>query len=201
MGMPRKYEQRKRAEQQQETRERIIAAAVGLHAEIGPARTTLSAVAERAGVQRNTLYRHFPDERSLLFACSGKFTDEHPLPDAEGWRAVGDPTDRAKHGLRELYAYWQANEQLITSVARDAQVSPLVREVNQLRTADQVAAMRAALLEGWPGRRRKRREAVADLALSFPTWQSLVRRSGLSVTAAADLMASLLAAAEDAGPR
>ena len=105
--MARKYEQRKRAEQQEETRERIVRAAVDLHRRVGPARTSLSAIAEEAGVQRNTLYRHFPDEGSLFQACSGAFFAEHPLPDPAPWKELDDPVERARRALGELYAYWR----------------------------------------------------------------------------------------------
>ena len=103
--MARKYEQKLRAEKQDETRRRIVEAAVELHGTVGPGATSLSAVAERAGVQRNTLYRHFPDERTLLFACSGHYSSQHPVPSTEGWSDIADPVERARHGLRALYAY------------------------------------------------------------------------------------------------
>jgi AcrR family transcriptional regulator len=200
--MTRRYEQRRRAEQQEETRRRIVEAAVELHAATGPARTTLSAVAERAGVQRNTLYRHFPDERSLLYACSGLYSGQHPLPSPDGWVAIADPVERARNGLGELYAYWEQNEQMMANVIRDAEVDPVTREVQAHRTAEPMAALRGALLAPWPrGRGFKRLEAAVELALGFRTWQSLVRESGLTSAVAADLMATSLGcvAAQGAG--
>src|SRR5262245_49814568 len=118
--MARKYEQRLRATQQDETRRRIVEAAVELHGAIGPAATTLSAVAERAGVQRNTLYRHFPDERSLLTACSGHFFELNPLPSPHHWEDVADPVERARRALRELYDYYAATESMTANIIRDA---------------------------------------------------------------------------------
>src|SRR5881392_2855080 len=103
----RKYELRRRAERQEETRRRIVEAAIELHRTKGPARTTLSDVARLAGVERHTLYRHFPDERALGLACSGHYTELNPPPDAEPWTAIVEPAARLRHGLGELYAYFE----------------------------------------------------------------------------------------------
>ena len=191
--MARKYEQRRRAEQQEQTRERIARAALELHTLVGPAQTSLSAIAERAGVQRNTLYRHFPEERELHFACSGLFFAENPLPSPADWQDIADPVERVRRALADLYAFWEANEALMANVTRDAEVHELTREVTAARTEEPMAAIRDALLAAWPrGRQRKKLGAAVDLALSFRTWQSLVRRSGLTSTAAADLMTRTL---------
>jgi AcrR family transcriptional regulator len=194
--MPREYQQRRRAEQQAETRRRIVEAAVQLHGEQGPARTTMSAVAERAGVQRNTLYRHFPDERALLHACSAHHAAEHPMPDPGAWPAADDPVERCRHGLGELYAYYEAVEDVTSHVVRDAEVHPATQEVSRLRYSAPRAAIRAALVGGWPGDARSRGlEASVDLALGFRTWESLVRTSGLTSPEAADLMARAIGCA------
>ena len=196
LPMPRKYEQTRRAAQQEETRRRIVEAAVALHALQGPSRTTMSAVAERAGVQRNTLYRHFPDERALVHACSEHFFAENPMPSVEGWDLIAEPVDRLRHGLGALYAFWEANEDMSSNVVRDAEVDPLIQEVSELRSGAPRAAIRAALLDAWPdGRRSPDLEAALDLALSFRTWRSLVRGSGLTTPAAADLMARMVTCA------
>ena len=97
--MTRTYTLKRRAEQQAETRRRIVEAAVDLHGSVGPALTTFSMVAERAGVQRHTLYAHFPDERSLLLACSALHMERDPLPDAGPWRERKDPRERLRAGL------------------------------------------------------------------------------------------------------
>src|SRR5215212_8188895 len=104
--MGRTYTLKRRAEQQAETRRRIVEAAVELHGSVGPAQTTFSMVAERAGVQRHTLYAHFPDERSLHQACSALFFERDPLPDAEPWRAITDPSERLRVGLRAIYDWY-----------------------------------------------------------------------------------------------
>ena len=107
--MTRTYTLRRRAEQQAETRQRIVEAAVALHSSVGPARTSLSMVAERAGVQRHTLYAHFPDERSLVLACSGLTMERDPLPDAAPWRSIGDRQERIRTGVRAIYGWYQRN--------------------------------------------------------------------------------------------
>src|ERR671934_2343185 len=113
--MTRKYELKRRAERQQETRRRIVEAAVELHRTKGPARTTLSDVARRAGVQRHTLYRHFPDERALFMACSGRFYELTPFPDPEPWQAIADPEERLRGGLTAIYDYFERGEEMLTS--------------------------------------------------------------------------------------
>ena len=191
--MVRKYEQRRRAEQQEETRQRIVEAAVQLHGTLGPASTSMSAVAEKAGVQRNTLYRHFPDERSLLHACSAHYASVYPPPRTDGWAEIDDVVECTRAGLRVLYAYWEATEEMTARVLRDLELSPTVREVNELHWGPPLLAFRDALLGAWPGRPSKRLTASVDLAMSFRTWQSLVRGSGLTSRAAADLMAESVA--------
>src|SRR3954453_4635610 len=101
--MARKYELKARAERQEETRRRIVEAAIDLHRTIGPAQTSFSAIAERAGVKRHTLYRHFPDERAMGLACSGLYADRNPLPDPAPWLEMGDPEERLRAGLGALY--------------------------------------------------------------------------------------------------
>jgi AcrR family transcriptional regulator len=186
--MARKYELRKRAESQEETRRRIVEAAVELHGTIGPVRTTFSAIAERAGVQRHTLYRHFPDERSLGMACSGLYSECNPLPDPEPLREIADAGDRLRLGLRGLYDYYERNEPMLTNVSRDAETDPLIRELSELRFGPGLAALAKVLAEPLQNRRRETRAAL-ELALDFNTWRLLVRRSGLTSRGAADLMA------------
>src|SRR3954454_4092406 len=129
--MTRDYELKRRAGQMEDTRRRIVEAAIDLHGSVGPARTTVSAIAERAGVQRQTFYRHFPEERSLLEACSGLHTERNPLPDPEKWREIAAPAERLRHGLDELYAYFASDEKMLANVMRDAEVHDVLREISQ----------------------------------------------------------------------
>ena len=126
--MTRKYELKKRAETVEETRRRIVEAAVELHGTVGPARTTVSAIADRAGVQRQTYYRHFPSERELLTACSGLWEEQHPPPDPEGLRALPDGLERLRAGLLDLaldFTTWQALVRR-SGLSRDEAVELLV---------------------------------------------------------------------------
>jgi AcrR family transcriptional regulator len=187
--MARKYELKARAERQEETRLRIVEAAVELHGSKGPARTTVSDVARVAGVQRHTVYRHFPDERSLFFACSGLHAGRNPPPDPEPWRALSGE-DRLRRGLGELYTFYEGNEQMLTSVQRDAEVHALTRELFELRFGAYAVAIREVLGEAVS--RRKAALAALDLALELRTWQRL-HASGLSSAEAAETMARALA--------
>jgi AcrR family transcriptional regulator len=191
----RKYEQRKRAAQVAETHLRITEAAIELHGTVGPARTTLSAVAERAGVERRTLYRHFPTEADLFTACSAHWFGANPWPDPTAWRAIRDPRERLARALDEVYAYYERTAPMFGNVLRDAELVDFARDaVTPLNAfVDEAAEVLAA---GRPVRGRRRRLLVAALrhALAFSTWQSL---SAVGVTRedAAALVTALVDAA------
>jgi AcrR family transcriptional regulator len=181
----RTYQLKKRAERQEETRRRIVEAAIELHGTIGPARTTVSAIAERAGVQRHTFYRYFPDELSLGLACSGLHTQRNPLPDPNQWRAIRDADERLRHGLDQLYAYYERNEPMLSNVTRDMSVDRVTAEVAEIRFGAPLAAIRAVLANG---RRAKRTLAMLDVALAFSTWRTLAMESGLARKDAVETM-------------
>ena len=182
--MIRTYTLKRRAEQQAETRQRIVEAAIDLHGSVGPASTTISMVAERAGVQRHTVYAHFPDERSLYLACSGLVLERSPLPSAEPWRAIADPAARLRRGVREVYDWFAENAALAGCVLRDAESHPLTREITGLRIEPSMTSYREVLGLGLSPRQR----AVLHLALGFPAWRALVRESGLTQEEAVDAM-------------
>jgi AcrR family transcriptional regulator len=176
--MTRTYTLKRRAEQQAETRRRIVEAAVDLHSSVGPALTTLSQVAERAGVQRHTLYAHFPNERSLYMACSGLSLERDPLPDAAAWRAIGDPRERLRVGLDAVYGWYERNAQLAGCVLRDAEYHPLTKEIAELRFGPSMAAYQETLGADL----NATQQALLRLALSFFTWRTLTCDSGLDQT-------------------
>jgi AcrR family transcriptional regulator len=173
--MTRTYTLKRRAAQQADTRRRIVEAAVDLHSSVGPALTTISMVAERAGVQRHTLYAHFPDERSLFLACSGLALERDPLPEAQAWRAIKDRRERLCVGLRAVYGWYERNADMAACVLRDAEYHALTREIIALRFGPPMAAYHEVLGTKMSAKRR----AVLRLALSYFTWRTLVRESGL----------------------
>lgn len=188
--MARNYTLKRRADQQAETRQRIVDAAVELHGTVGPARTSLSMVAEKAGVQRNTLYAHFPDERSLLMACSGESLERDPPPDAEAWRGVPGP-ERLQTALSDVYGWFGGNAQLLGCVLRDAEHYAPVQEVSALRYGPYIGAWHEVLGEGLS----PTQQALLHLALSFHTWRALVAEAGLPDAAAVDAMVDAIAGA------
>jgi AcrR family transcriptional regulator len=192
--MARTYTLKRRAEQQADTRRRIVEAAVDLHTRVGPASTTFSMVAEQAGVQRHTLYAHFPDERSLVMACSGLAMERSPLPDAAPWRDIGDRSERLRTGIAAVYGWFEHNAQLAACVLRDAEVSPLVKEVAQLRMGPHFTAYHEVL--GTTLNQKQR--AMLHVALSFFTWRGLVRECGLKPAAAVRTMVQAIESAGDA---
>ena len=200
MSPTRTYELKRRAERREETRRRIVDAAVELHTTLGPRRTSVQAIAGRAGVTRPTVYAHFPDARALFEACSGHVRATVPPPDPAPWRAISDPTARLETALRELYSYYERLEALFDNVERDAAVMPIVAELNADRVR-YLAGIRDVLVDAWPvrGKRRTRLGRALGHALEFATWQSLVRRQGCSTAEAVRLMVAL-AAAQAEGP-
>jgi AcrR family transcriptional regulator len=192
----RRYELKRRAERQQETRRRIVAAAVELHTTLGPSRTTVQAIAEKADVTRPTVYAHFPDARSLLEACSGHVRATIPPPDPTRWGSIADPGERFETALRELYGYYERLEPLLENVQRDAAVMPLVAEMNAYRVR-YLEQVRDLLLEAWPtrGEARARLRRAIGHALEFRTWHSLVRRQECRTDEAVRLMLVFVGAA------
>ena len=195
MPNSRTYELKRRAERQRETRRRIVEAAIELHTTVGPSRTTVSAIAERAGVTRPTVYAHFPDDRSLFEACSGHVRETVPPPDPTVWRSITDPGERLETALHDLYGYYERLEPLLENVQRDAAVMPIVAEMNAYRVR-YLEEIRALLIENWPTRgvARARVARAIGHALEFRTWQSLVRH-GCRTSEAARLMVTFVRAA------
>ena len=187
----RPYEKRRRAESERETRRRITEATVELHRTVGPARTTVSAIAQCAGVQRATVYRHFPDDADLFAACSAHWVAAHPYPAPERWAAIGDPKRRTRAALGELYAYYRTAAPMLANVRRDAQLLPALAEAAS-GAQRYFAAVEEILAAGWAGDPTRRRAALA-LALDFGTWQTLSRR--LTDADAAALMTRMVACA------
>jgi AcrR family transcriptional regulator len=182
--MARNYTLRRRAEQQADTRRRIVEAAVALHSTVGPANTTVSMIAERAGVQRHTFYSHFPDERSMLMACSGHVVERDPLPDPEPWRALKTVEERLSAGLRAIYDWYERNADVIGCALRDAEHHELVREINTLRMGPSIAAYHKVL----GAKLNAEQRAMLALALSFHSWRTLTREAELKQPAAVAAM-------------
>ena len=191
----REYQLKERARQQAETRLRIIEAVVALHEEVGPARTTVVEIADRAHVSRPTVYSHFPDDRSLMTACSGHWLLANPRPDTAAWKEIDDPATRLRAALEQLYAYYAPRERMLANVLRDAALLPSLAEALEHTIGSYVKSAAEILSAGWESRPRDRRKRLAALrlALHFHTWQTLTRSGGLTNKEAAGLMAGLVA--------
>ncbi|MCA1683317.1 MAG: TetR/AcrR family transcriptional regulator; helix-turn-helix transcriptional regulator [Actinobacteria bacterium] len=191
--MPKRtYTLKLRAERRAETRRRITEAAVELHRALGPARTSLSAIAERAGVQRQTVYAHFPDEASLLDACTAHWMAGHPFPDVTRWAALGDPADRLRRTLADLYSFYAADEEMLVKSLRDAPEVPVLSELWAERQR-RLTRLRNDLARefGVGDAARSRLRAAIGHGLAFDTWRSLARGQRISNRAAAELMTRL----------
>jgi AcrR family transcriptional regulator len=191
----RKYELKARAEGQRRTRERIVGVTMELHREVGPAATTIAEIARRAGVQRLTVYNHFPDEAALFGACQAHWISLHPPPDPAEALSTPDPVARLKAVLRAYYGWYRETEPMAEKVQRDrGAVAPLDELLKETADAG-LAQLADALAGGFTGRGRvaQRRRALIGLALDFSTWRRL-DREGLDDNAASALMAEVVAA-------
>src|SRR2546430_12206211 len=188
IGVSRPYQLKRRAQHQDQTRQRIIEAAIELHQTIGPKATTVSEIAERAQVGRVTVYRHFPDEPTLSRACSGQYIERHPFPDPGRWLAIADPVERLRTGLRDTYAYHRATEAMFSRALADARDHAGMEPYHAHRrpAAD---VLPNPCRE--PGRRRPWRGPGIAVALSFDTWRTLTREQQLTDQQALELMLRL----------
>jgi AcrR family transcriptional regulator len=194
-----KYKLRKRAEREEETRLRIVRATVELHETIGPALTTRSAIAERAGVSRPTVYRHFPDELSLGKACSSLDLSENPLPDPGVWEEIADPERRLSEALTELYAYFRRREGLLANILRDQEMphledDPDIREIMR-PIVEHWEQMHRALAIGWETPNSHSEALLLSaigLALDFQSWRTMVRKQGMTDEQVVELMVRMV---------
>jgi AcrR family transcriptional regulator len=191
--MTREQNTGRRDSRRERTRQTIVEATIELHETVGTARTTISAIAEKAGVQRLTVYRHFPDERALFSACTGHWRAANPPPDPASWTQVADPEERLRAALSEVYAYHRRTEPMMANVVRDAQVHPITREMAEpyYRHWER---MRYVLATGWGVEDERLALLLAALAhaLDFQTWRSLARQQGLNDEQTAELMVGMV---------
>ncbi len=191
----RPYRLGRRAEQQSQTRGRIVAATCALYIDIGPGRTTVSEVARRAGVERLTVYRHFPDEAALTSACLAAALAANPRPDPAAWSTLSTPAARLRTALGRIYVHYGSAGELLAAVVHDApQVAALVGPAEEHQAW--LRSVAAGLAAAWPDRVRDRPavRALLALTLEIQTWRTL-RAAGLTDTGAAELMASAVLAA------
>jgi len=195
-----KYNLKKRAERQQETRLRIARATLELHEILGPALTTRSAIAQRAGVTRPTVYSHFPDDLTLGKACSSLEMSDNPLPDPEPWAEIPDPERRLRKALGDLYSYFRRRERLWANVLRDQEM--LLDDPEALEADAEIMEpiflhwerMRETLAAGWGSADAypRLRLGAIGLALDFQTWRAMARTQGLSDEQAIELMVGMV---------
>ena len=192
----RPYRMKRRAELEEETRRRITESAVALHEQVGPAQTSITAIAELAGVRRSTVYRHFPDEETLFAACSSHWRTLNPPPDLAAWASVGDPGERSAIALAELYAFYRRTRGMWESLLRDeALVPPVRRRLRDFHAYLQAAGDLLVAGRSLRGAAARRTRAAAGHALAFPTWRSLTQEQGLGEDDAVALMCALVASA------
>jgi AcrR family transcriptional regulator len=170
----RKYQQKRRADKAEKTRNKIVEATVKLHEELGPAHTSIKAIAEQAGVQRLTVYRHFPDEASLFRACTSHWLELHPLPAFSDWAEYDNPLDLTFRALGDFYRYYRNTERMWTVAYRDVEEVEALHEPMAAVEAylDQI---RDELLSAWKVKTADKIMLSMTLrhCLRFSTWRSL----------------------------
>jgi AcrR family transcriptional regulator len=192
----RQYRMKRRAESQEQTRRRIAESAAALHGTVGPAQTSISAVAERAGVRRSTVYRHFPDEAALFDACTAHWAAANPPPDLGAWAAIADPDERLRVGLADLHAFYARTEGMLDNLFRDETIVPAVAE-RFAAFRGYLGAAADTLFAGrnLRGNSRRRTRAALGHAVAYATWKSLIREQQLRDAEAVALLDALVAAA------
>ncbi len=192
--MSREYKKSKRAESEAQTKLRITEATMNLHETVGPARTTVSAIADAAGVQRATVYRHFPDEEALVDACSNHWATLHPAPDPRPWLELSDPDERLRAALASFYDFYEETGDTLAKLMRDAPRVPAIA-VRMQALSVMLDYLADRLMEGrrLRGARRRHVRAAIGHALQLDTWRSLVHGQGLTNAEAVELVAKLTA--------
>ena len=200
----RPYHMRRRAEQVDETRQRITEAAVRLHTTVGPAHSSIAAVAEEAGVTRLTVYRHFADLDALFAACRAHWSARNPRPDAGAWPAIPGLEARARRAFGELYGWYRDHADELYPINRDAAAMPLSAQL-ATKTGNRILA--DALVGGQVGAdtdsdgEGRLLRAVARHLVDFLTWRSLAVQQGLDDREVVELAVRLLTAIDQDGPR
>jgi AcrR family transcriptional regulator len=198
----RPYRKRRRAEAEEETRQRITEAAVELHGTVGPVNSTVTEVAKRAGVSRMTVYNHFPTEVDLFAACSSHWASRNPFPDPSRWMEVTDPWERLGSALEEMYGWYDRKQQMLGNVLRDVPVVPALAEVMDELWTTYMTNVVGALAEGVTPRTGGEHALRASLrlAVDFNTWRTLTE-SGLGNAEAAEAMTRMVGGATAKSPR
>ena len=193
----RKYTKTRRAELQEQTRDKIVEAAMTLHEELGPRATTISAIAERAGVQRLTVYRHFEDDIAIFQACSSRWFELNPPPDPSLWQELAPAAQRTEEALLNIYTYYADTATMLSGVIRDEAEVPALHEVMK-SFRSYLDRIGNDLLKAWQPESKKRKDikALINHALQFSTWQSFSqekmkeRRMAVVMTKCIDRIAS-----------
>lgn len=198
MTKTRRYTQRKRAADREETRLRIVEATMALHEEIGPGATTISAIAQRAGVQRLTVYRHFPDETAVFEACTSRWLELNPPPDPAVWASLEPGKSQAHAALLAFYRYYRDTQRMWRAANRDEPKVPALQgPMRNFR--DYLREVGEGIVQGFAASEEPRLAVTLRHALAFSTWASL-EAQGLDDEAMADLaMAWLQGAAPEPG--
>src|SRR5919199_2858618 len=193
-----KYELKKRAERQEETRLKIARAALELHEIVGPALTTRSAIAQRAGVTRPTVYSHFPDDLSLGKACSSLDLSENPLPDPGRWEEISDPEERLRSALSDLYSYFRRGERLWANVLRDQELLYATGDPEALEADAEIMEpivlhwdrMKETIAAGWgpPEEIPRLLLGAIGFAMDFKAWRGPGGPHGMSGEGGGEIM-------------
>ena len=169
----RPYSMERREAQEAETRERIVRAAVKLHAERGALATPFAAIAKRAQVSPQTVYNHFPDLGAMLGACTSHVAARAPVVDESSFRGGRTAQERLRRLARAVFARNEFRDPWFRFGYHEAASIPELAAIfargdeNLRRLAVAALAPDREPIAGFVD--------VAFVLLDYPAWKTLTR--------------------------
>ena len=189
---PRRYRSDRRQAGVDETRRRIVGAAVALHAEQGAMATSFAQVAKRADVAVPTVYKHFPNQAALLQSCTGHVFACSPALGPEIYRGLATAEARLAALAKAAFAVHRFQAPWMRRGIHEAALMPdLAKIVDEARS--QFRRLVALALEPrFAGRPPAGLVALIEILLGFSAWQRLAEEAGLSQSGAEERAAAAL---------
>lgn len=172
MAGKRSYRMAERARSQEETRLRIVEATMRLHETVGPKDTTITGIAREAGVQRLTVYRHFPNEAAVFAACTAHWLMLNPPPDGRLWAKAEGGEARVLAALEAWYDYYRQTAPMWRLAWRDV-ADVVTLQGPMTRFGEHLDILAAELAQEAGAATGNRRTQTIRHLLDFRTWSGL----------------------------
>ncbi|TMF85491.1 MAG: TetR family transcriptional regulator [Chloroflexi bacterium] len=173
--MPRRYQMATRERAVQETRQRIIDAAISLHAQRGVIATNWEEIAEGAGVSTATVYRHFPSLGELVPACARTAFEAGaslptPAQAAAAFAGLTRPAPRIERLIRESCRCYELGAGWLAAARRDAKSVPALDRAVRLQDRVLGVLIQTALGDAFVDAQTM---SVIKALIDFPFWKAL----------------------------